>query len=69
MAGLMAAAVIAAVLMFFTGPLPYVPNAALGAVLVQAALVADRSPTLEVALAAYSRESGLERSGQSAIAS
>jgi high affinity sulfate transporter 1 len=36
--GLVAAAVIAAVLMFFTGPLQYVPIAALGAVLVKAAL-------------------------------
>jgi MFS superfamily sulfate permease-like transporter len=36
--GLVAAAAIAAVLMFFTGPLRYVPIAALGAVLVKAAL-------------------------------
>jgi len=36
--GLVAAAVIASVLMFFTGPLQYVPIAALGAVLVKAAL-------------------------------
>ena len=36
--GLVAAAVIAAVLLFFTGPLQYVPIAALGAVLVKAAL-------------------------------
>jgi len=36
--GLVAAAMIAAVLMFFTGPLQYVPIAALGAVLVKAAL-------------------------------
>jgi high affinity sulfate transporter 1 len=36
--GLVAAATIAAVLMFFTGPLSYVPIAALGAVLVNAAL-------------------------------
>lgn len=35
--GLVAAAVVAAVLMFFTGPLRYVPVAALGAVLVKAA--------------------------------
>src|SRR5215831_17477614 len=35
--GLVAAAVIAAVVMFFTGPLQYVPIAALGAVLVKAA--------------------------------
>ena len=37
LAGLVAAAVIAAVVMFFTGPLQYVPIAALGAVLVKAA--------------------------------
>jgi len=37
-AGLVAAGVIAAVLMFLTGPLQYVPMAALGAVLVKAAL-------------------------------
>ena len=37
-AGLVAAAVVAAVVMFFTGPLQYVPIAALGAVLVKAAL-------------------------------
>src|SRR5262245_30260464 len=37
MAGLVAAAVIAAVLLFLTGPLQYVPIAALGAVLVRAA--------------------------------
>lgn len=36
--GLVAAAVVAAVVMFFTGPLEYVPIAALGAVLVKAAL-------------------------------
>ena len=36
-AGLVAAAAIAAVLLFFTGPLQYVPIAALGAVLVRAA--------------------------------
>jgi len=36
--GLVAAAVVASVLMFFTGPLRYVPVAALGAVLVKAAL-------------------------------
>ena len=36
-AGLVACGVIAAVLMFFTGPLQYVPVAALGAVLVRAA--------------------------------
>jgi high affinity sulfate transporter 1 len=36
--GVVAAAVVAAVLMFFTGPLRYVPVAALGAVLVKAAL-------------------------------
>jgi len=36
--GLVAAATVAAVLMFFTGPLRYVPIAALGAVLVKAAL-------------------------------
>ncbi len=35
--GLVAASVVAAVLMFFTGPLRYVPVAALGAVLVKAA--------------------------------
>lgn len=35
--GLVAAAVVAAVLLFFTGPLRYVPVAALGAVLVKAA--------------------------------
>lgn len=35
--GLVAAAVVASVLMFFTGPLRYVPVAALGAVLVKAA--------------------------------
>ena len=35
--GLVAASVVAAVLMFFTGPLRYVPAAALGAVLVKAA--------------------------------
>jgi high affinity sulfate transporter 1 len=37
-AGLVAAAAIAAVLLFLTGPLRYVPTAALGAVLVMAAL-------------------------------
>jgi MFS superfamily sulfate permease-like transporter len=37
-AGLVAAGAIAAVLLFFTGPLRYVPIAALGAVLVKAAL-------------------------------
>jgi len=37
-AGLVAAAAIAVVLLFFTGPLRYVPTAALGAVLVMAAL-------------------------------
>lgn len=43
-AGLVAAGVVAAVLMFFTGPLQYVPVAALGAVLVRAALsLADLS--------------------------
>jgi MFS superfamily sulfate permease-like transporter len=36
--GLVAAAAVAAVLIFFTGPLRYVPIAALGAVLVKAAL-------------------------------
>jgi high affinity sulfate transporter 1 len=36
--GLVAAATVAAVLLFFTGPLQYVPIAALGAVLVKAAL-------------------------------
>lgn len=36
--GLVAAAAVAAVLLFFTGPLQYVPIAALGAVLVKAAL-------------------------------
>jgi high affinity sulfate transporter 1 len=36
--GLVAAATIAAVLLFFTGPLRYIPVAALGAVLVKAAL-------------------------------
>ncbi len=36
--GLVAAATIAAVLLFFTGPLAYVPIAALGAVLISAAL-------------------------------
>ncbi len=36
--GLVAAAIIAVVLLFFTGPLRYVPVAALGAVLVKAAL-------------------------------
>lgn len=38
MTGLVAAAVIAVVLLFFTGPLQYVPNAALGAVLITAAV-------------------------------
>jgi high affinity sulfate transporter 1 len=38
MAGLVAAAAVAIVLLFFTGPLRYVPTAALGAVLVMAAL-------------------------------
>ena len=37
-AGLIAAAAVAAVLLFFTGPLQYVPIAALGAVLIKAAL-------------------------------
>jgi MFS superfamily sulfate permease-like transporter len=36
-AGLVAAAAVAVVLLFFTGPLQYVPTAALGAVLVKAA--------------------------------
>jgi MFS superfamily sulfate permease-like transporter len=38
MTGLVAAGVVAVVLLFFTGPLRYVPVAALGAVLVKAAL-------------------------------
>jgi len=44
--GLIAAAVIAVVLMFFTGPLRYVPVAALGAVLVKAALSLVDIPAL-----------------------
>jgi len=36
--GLVAASTIAGVLLFFTGPLRYIPNAALGAVLVKSAL-------------------------------
>jgi high affinity sulfate transporter 1 len=48
MAGLMAAAVIAAVLMFFTEPLQYVPSAALGAVLVKAALSLTDWKTLKM---------------------
>lgn len=47
-AGLVAAAGVAAVLMFFTGPLRYVPIAALGAVLVKAALSLVDLKTLKV---------------------
>lgn len=47
-AGLVAAAAIAAVLLFFTGPLQYVPIAALGAVLVRAAYSLVDVPTLRL---------------------
>ena len=46
--GLVAAAMIALVLLFFTGPLQYVPVAALGAVLVKAALSLVDIPTLRM---------------------
>ena len=57
--GLVAAAAIAAVLMFFTGPLAYVPSAALGAVLVKAALSLIDVKTLKTLYQIDRREFGL----------
>jgi len=57
--GLVAAATIAAVLLFFTGPLQYVPVAALGAVLVKAALSLVDIPSLRTIYEIDRREFGL----------
>jgi MFS superfamily sulfate permease-like transporter len=59
MAGLVAAAAIAVVLLFFTGPLRYVPTAALGAVLVMAALSLVDLRALRTLLRIDWREVGL----------
>src|SRR5215467_1243443 len=57
--GLVAAAVIAAVLLFFTAPLRYVPVAALGAVLVKAALSLVDIPALRTIYGIDRREFAL----------
>lgn len=58
-AGLVAAGVVAAVVMFLTGPLQYVPIAALGAVLVKAALSLADLRTLKTLYRIDRREFGL----------
>ena len=57
--GLVAAATIAIVLLFFTGPLRYIPTAALGAVLVKAALSLIDIPALRVIYTIDRREFAL----------
>ncbi|HKV79679.1 MAG TPA: SulP family inorganic anion transporter [Candidatus Sulfotelmatobacter sp.] len=57
--GLFAAATIAVVLLFFTGPLRYIPTAALGAVLVKAALSLVDIPTLRTIYTIDRREFAL----------
>lgn len=57
--GLVAAAAVAMVLLFFTGPLRYVPIAALGAVLVKAALSLVDIPSLKTIYTIDRREFGL----------
>jgi MFS superfamily sulfate permease-like transporter len=57
--GVVAAATIAAVLLFFTGPLRYVPVAALGAVLVKAALALIDVPALRTIYKIDNREFAL----------
>jgi len=57
--GLVAAATIAVVLLFFTGPLQYFPTAALGAVLVKAALCLVDIPTLRTIYVIDRREFAL----------
>jgi high affinity sulfate transporter 1 len=57
--GLVAAATIAVVLLFFTGPLQYIPTAALGAVLVKAALSLVDIPTLRTIYVIDRREFAL----------
>jgi high affinity sulfate transporter 1 len=57
--GIVAAATIAVVLVFFTGPLRYIPIAALGAVLVKAALSLVDIPTLKTIYAIEHREFAL----------
>lgn len=57
--GLVAAAAITAVLLFFTGPLQYVPSAALGAVLVNAAMSLIDVKTLKTLFQLDRREFGL----------
>jgi high affinity sulfate transporter 1 len=57
--GLVAAATIAVVLLFFTGPLQYIPTAALGAVLVKAALSLVDIPTLRTIYTIDRREFAL----------
>ena len=57
--GLVAAATISVVLLFFTGPLRYVPIAALGAVLVKAALSLIDVPALRTIYRIDRRESAL----------
>lgn len=57
--GLVAAATIAVVLLFFTGPLRYVPVAALGAVLVKAALSLIDVPALRTIYKIDNREFAL----------
>jgi len=59
LAGVVAAGTIAVILLFFTGPLRYVPIAALGAVLVTAALALVDVPTLKVIYRIDRREFGL----------
>jgi MFS superfamily sulfate permease-like transporter len=57
--GLVAAATIAIVLLFFTGPLRYIPTAALGAVLVKAALSLIDIPALRIIYTIDRREFAL----------
>jgi high affinity sulfate transporter 1 len=57
--GLVAAAAIGIVLLFFTGPLRYIPVAALGAVLVKAALSLMDIPSLRLIYRLDRREFGL----------
>ena len=57
--GLVAAAAITAVLLFFTGPLQYVPSAALGAVLVNAAISLIDVKTMNRLFQVDRREFGL----------
>jgi MFS superfamily sulfate permease-like transporter len=59
MTGLVTAATIGLVLLFFTGPLQYVPIAALGAVLVKAALSLVDLPALKIIYKIDRREFGL----------